>query len=712
MDSTFKWLIPLHSIPSDKISLVGNKAYNLSRLASSGFCTAGGFSITTEAYEQFIAANNILNIIKFELGRKPLDTMRWEEIWDAALRIRSAFMSGNLPSVLETMIEYLIDHYGDQRPLVVRSSAPSEDSTGGSFAGLHETILDVVGKERLNEAIKTVWASLWSDAAILYRKELKPDPTKSAMAIIIQPIVRQDVSGVMFGRNPVKPKEEQAVVESVPGLCKDLVDGNVNPDRWILKRKTGDIIQWRKGDRGKDQDSPLLKQSDLRLLMKTLLALEEFFKWTPDVEWTGRKERLTLLQARPVTNLKTNDDADDPRAWYLTLKPGEKKLRKLSDRVSNVLIPELKDLGQKFAEENLENYNDSTLALAIEERLSEFEKWTKIYWYEFIPFAHETRALAIYYNDTVKPDDPYEFVGLLEGEQLCSSARNELLLRLASQLLAKISLFEEIQKAIGKKEKKPLLNLQFLKEFEGGQEFLNDFDRLRESLFIDVIYEKSRLSEDAYGSLKLIAEIAASEDIRHKSVSESEGEISPRKVLENRLFKAVGKNRYDEAREVIKIARLSWKLRDDDNLLLSRVESQLIRALQFAVERLKARRQIEKLDFIDVSIASQVAQALGDRNIKNITSSKMKKDIDQTKEGKCALSPRQIVGQPAAPGLRTGKARVIAKSDDLSSFQQGEVLVCDAIQPMMTHIVLLASAVIERRGGMLIHGAIIARELV
>jgi pyruvate,water dikinase len=74
-------------------------------------------------------------------------------------------------------------------------------------------------------------------------------------------------------------------------------------------------------------------------------------------------------------------------------------------------------------------------------------------------------------------------------------------------------------------------------------------------------------------------------------------------------------------------------------------------------------------------------------------------------------SPRQLVGQPAAPGLATGKARRVRNASDLGRFRSGEVLVCDAIQPTMTHVVPLCSAIVERRGGMLIHGAIIAREL-
>ena len=74
-------------------------------------------------------------------------------------------------------------------------------------------------------------------------------------------------------------------------------------------------------------------------------------------------------------------------------------------------------------------------------------------------------------------------------------------------------------------------------------------------------------------------------------------------------------------------------------------------------------------------------------------------------------SPRQLIGQPASPGLATGQVRRVRDAEDLGRFRAGEVLVCDAIQPTMTHLVPLACAIVERRGGMLIHGAIIAREL-
>jgi pyruvate,water dikinase len=60
--------------------------------------------------------------------------------------------------------------------------------------------------------------------------------------------------------------------------------------------------------------------------------------------------------------------------------------------------------------------------------------------------------------------------------------------------------------------------------------------------------------------------------------------------------------------------------------------------------------------------------------------------------------------------MAVGKARVVLDASDLFSFQSGEILVCDAVDPAMTFVVPLASGIVERRGGMLIHGAIIARE--
>ena len=106
----------------------------------------------------------------------------------------------------------------------------------------------------------------------------------------------------------------------------------------------------------------------------------------------------------------------------------------------------------------------------------------------------------------------------------------------------------------------------------------------------------------------------------------------------------------------------------------------------------------------------EVAQALLDPSFEPQAAPRESGAGAERKGGKFRIRARQIVGQPAGPGVATGKARVVASRSDLLDFGSGEILVCDAIEPNMTFVVPLAAAVVERRGGMLIHGAIIARE--
>ncbi|MHC4790873.1 MAG: PEP-utilizing enzyme [Planctomycetota bacterium] len=86
------------------------------------------------------------------------------------------------------------------------------------------------------------------------------------------------------------------------------------------------------------------------------------------------------------------------------------------------------------------------------------------------------------------------------------------------------------------------------------------------------------------------------------------------------------------------------------------------------------------------------------------------KKQEQFKGMKVKVRPRQLTGQPAGSGLAIGKARVVRNPQDVFEFKAGEILVCDAIDPNMTFIVPMAAGIVERRGGMLIHRAIIARE--
>jgi pyruvate,water dikinase len=153
--------------------------------------------------------------------------------------------------------------------------------------------------------------------------------------------------------------------------------------------------------------------------------------------------------------------------------------------------------------------------------------------------------------------------------------------------------------------------------------------------------------------------------------------------------------------ELLDLGRASYRLRDDDNIYLGMIQNQLRLAIEESKLRLANREHIE-LDELD---AMEMINALNNPNYMPKTVSTVpEKYVDFD------IRPRQLVGQPASPGVVRGSARVIDSPASLFDFKAGEILVCDAVDPNMTFVVPLAAGIVERRGGMLIHGAIIARE--
>jgi len=689
---------------------VGGKAARLSELLAAGYRVPDGFCVTTRAYQQFVEDGGLKNGIDMEMERKAMSSMRWEEIWDAALRIRTDFLRTPVPSDISEPIIAAFRSLAAPS-CAVRSSAVGEDSAARSYAGLHESIVGVTSENALLDAVRVVWASLWSDAALLYRRELGLDTGTSAMAVVVQELVAMDRSGVGFGRDPREPTEDRQVVEAVPGLCQDLVDGAVDPDRWLIRRSTGAIIDWHPGIRTGQSEDPLLDDGDVGLIHRTLNTIEATFGWPPDIEWTGRGTDFTLLQARPVTTGALGEE-DDQRRWYLSLRPGKSKLEALCKRVAEDLIPELEAEGDRLAEESIEDLADAALADAIDTRAVIHARWKQIYWDEFIPFAHGVRQLGTYYNDVVKPDDPYEFVAILRHQPMLAADRNSALCQLAVYLESRPALLAQLRRLAADRSTFSSETWWSLRKSvaaaDGGSRFLERLDQICRQ-HMDVAYHGEQLDQRPDLVLHTVVEMA-SIGVAAVAGSASAHATTPYEY-ERRLLAAVGPERHDEARSVIAIARLSWRLRDDDNVLLGRIEKQLLRAAKAAAERLERSQRLEAGARITTESAALLSAALRDGMGGRVILQDRGEPTRESSFTAAGETPRQIVGQPAAPGLVTARARGVRTTDDLKRFPAGEVLICDAIQPTMSHIVPLAAAIIERRGGMLIHGAIIAREL-
>ena len=220
---------------------VGGKAVALAALRRTGEKVPLTLCLTTEAYDLFVDRAGLRAVIHQELGRKSFADMRWEEIWDASLRIRNRFIRASIPDEIAAELSTHLEGELSKCRLAVRSSAPGEDSEAASFAGLHDSFVGVRGLAATCEAIREVWASLWTDRALLYRRELGIDVGSSSMAVIIQRLVEGSTSGIAFGAHPNHP--ELVAVEAVYGLNQGLVDGTIQPDRWSLERRTGRVVE-------------------------------------------------------------------------------------------------------------------------------------------------------------------------------------------------------------------------------------------------------------------------------------------------------------------------------------------------------------------------------------------------------------------------------------------------------------------------------------
>lgn len=709
------------------LDLVGSKTRNLFLASNKGFKIPCSFCITTQAYKKFIEHNNLFSIIDLEIFKKPFEEMRWEEMWDASLRIRSAFLKSEIPSEIQSEIIKQILEFGDDSKFSVRSSSPAEDSEKNSFAGIHESYTNVQGIEKILESIKLVWASLWSDRAILYREELELDSLKSSIAVLIQIMEKQPVSGLAFSKDPTG-SENNLIIEVVGGYLSNLVDNIKVGEKWVVQSDNHNIIQHIQPEETKKLNLSLLNSEELEYIITQTKKIEDAFGFSADIEWTGKDNNFTVLQVRPITSI---EDSNEERKWYLTLTPNFERLKQLSDRVENDLIPQLENEGKRLALVKPQGMKKDLLADKIKERADIYFKWKKIYWDDFIPFAHGIRNFGTYYNDLVKPKNPYEFMEILKTDDLLASERNRQFKSLSLLLKNDQSLNSKIEYLINNqiKSKELFADLDELNQTRTSLEFVKNFKSLLND-HLDLMYENRSFKDHPELILRNIWELSKKEsEIDNESqikkvnpikelnletsVEENQHKISTNKNQKKsyleKLYFAAGESRFEEVNEVLRIGKLSWKLRDDDNILLGKLENQLLIFLNRGCEILINEGRMESKEYLILEDWKTIYNALLDFENSPVSIKKKKMEVKNRLEPN--FKPRQLTGQPSSPGIVSGLARIINSFDDFYKLKSGEILVCDAIQPQMTFLVSLASGIVERRGGMLVHSSIIAREM-
>jgi pyruvate,water dikinase len=325
-----KSIVWLDEVGRADVGLVGGKGASLGemRRALLGIPVPDGFVVTAEAFRAFLERTGLEARIRALMTQ--LDTHNVQMLAECGQSIRNLIVETPLPPELESEIRRayreLVRKTGSF-DVAVRSSATIEDSEEHSFAGQHDTFLNVKTEEMLLDRVRRCFASLFTDRAISYRHDRGFTNGDVAIAVVVQQMVRSDLaaSGVLFTIDPESGAENVVYVTSSYGFGELVVQGRVNPDQFYvfkpgLKENSRALIEKRLGSKQKklvcangalrEEDvSPAEQQrfsicdDEVVQLAHWAVQIEAHYGRPMDIEWAkdGVTQRLFIVQARPET---------------------------------------------------------------------------------------------------------------------------------------------------------------------------------------------------------------------------------------------------------------------------------------------------------------------------------------------------------------------------------------------------------------------------
>jgi pyruvate, water dikinase len=324
------------------VPIVGGKNASLGEmirhLAPKGIRIPNGFATTAQAYRRFLECNGLdVKLRKLFTG---LSVENLNQLHEVGSQARALILESTFPEELDRAIRSayarLCEQYGSNTDVAVRSSATAEDLPDASFAGQHETFLNISGENAVLEACRKCFASIFTDRAFYYRQTHGFDHLRIALSIGIQKMVRSDLacSGVMFSIDTETGFTNAVLVNASFGLGENIVQGSVNPDEYLVFKPTlrqgfrpilsktvgskeSKLVYDTGGSKStKNVSVPLSERKQLVLSDQEILELarwacliEDHYSAvngtnTPmDMEWAkdGITGQLFIVQARPET---------------------------------------------------------------------------------------------------------------------------------------------------------------------------------------------------------------------------------------------------------------------------------------------------------------------------------------------------------------------------------------------------------------------------
>jgi pyruvate, water dikinase len=333
-----KMIFKFNELDNSRVREVGGKNASLGemfkKLDPKGIKIPDGFATSAGAYWKFIRENDILEPLKETLGS--LDREKGENLKEVGRRCREIVMGSTIPAELKDEIlqayRDLKNRESSLKSLAVRSSATAEDLPDASFAGQHESFLNIKTQDELLDSWKKCVASLFTDRAIKYREDKGFEHMKVALSVGVQKMVRADKAsaGVAFTLDPDSGNRNVIMIDGAWGLGENVVQGKVLSDEFYLfkeaiKNNKKSILTKRLGSKSKmmvyagnkkngqavrNKTTPkkkrneyVLSDGELEKLGQWCLEIEELYKRPMDIEWAkdGDSNELYIVQARPET---------------------------------------------------------------------------------------------------------------------------------------------------------------------------------------------------------------------------------------------------------------------------------------------------------------------------------------------------------------------------------------------------------------------------
>src|SRR5207302_202195 len=320
------YVLGLREIDQTQVEVVGGKGAHLGELSRiQGIRVPAGFCVTADAFRRIMAEAPTIEDRLDRLSRLNPDDR--EAMRTLSAEIRWTLEGIVIPEDLAAATTRPLARLGEQAAYAVRSSATAEDLPAASFAGQHDTYLNVVGPAAILQHVSRCWASLFTERAVTYRLRNGFDHRKVHMAVVVQRMVFPQVAGILFTADPVTSNRKVASVEATFGLGEALVSGLVNAD--VYKVRDGELVAKAVATKQlaihaslaggtqeeviapERQEQPALTDAQVVRLAQLGRLIEAHFGHPQDIEWCLVDDDFQVVQSRPITTLFPIPAVDD-----------------------------------------------------------------------------------------------------------------------------------------------------------------------------------------------------------------------------------------------------------------------------------------------------------------------------------------------------------------------------------------------------------------